>query len=142
MPLALASLARYGPSVFGGVGDLRAVTEVRLYVVGYADSDPEERAELAWRLEEELRGLDVNDIRRPSGPPPAGAKGPALEWAQLVISLAGSLPPLMGALRGWLGRHRGASITVEVDGDRLTLSDASESERRELTAAWMARHGG
>jgi hypothetical protein len=116
--------------------------EVQLHVVGYADSDPAERADLAWRLQHELRPLDVEDVGPAAGQLPAGAKGSALEWAQLVVTLAGSLPPLVAALQGWLGRHPGASITAEIDGDRLTLSEPSASERREVIAAWVARHGG
>jgi hypothetical protein len=119
------------------------MTEVRLHVAGYADGDAEERAELAWRLEQELRELDVEDVSHAGAEEaPPGAKGSAVEWAQLVITFAGSLPPLVTALRSWLGRHPGSSITLEIDGDRLTLSDPSSSERSELIAAWMGRHGG
>jgi hypothetical protein len=31
------------------------MAELRLHVAGYADSDDEERADLAWRLKRELR---------------------------------------------------------------------------------------
>jgi hypothetical protein len=112
-----------------------------VYVAGYPDSDSDERAELAWRLQRELLRLEVEHVSRPSGRPPAGAKGSALEWAQLVVTLGGSLPALIAAVRGWLGRHPGASITLEIDGDRLTLSDPSQSERRELIDTWVQRHG-
>jgi hypothetical protein len=118
------------------------MTRVCVHVEGYADSDPEEQAELAWRLEQELRGLDAEDISRPDAESPAGAKGSAFEWAQLVVTLAGSLPAMVAMLRSWLGRHPQASITLEIDGDRLTLSDPSASERSELIPAWMMRHGG
>lgn len=116
--------------------------EIKVHVTGYADSDAQERGELAWELQEDLRRLSIEDV---SGRPleqPEGAKGSALDWAQLVVTLAGSLPPLVTAVRAWLGRHPGASITLEVDGDRLTMSDATNRERQELVATWMARHGG
>jgi Effector Associated Constant Component 1 len=115
--------------------------EVRLHVAGYPDSDAEERAELTWRLEQELRELDVEDVSRPGCNVPAGAKGSALEWAQLVVSFAGALPALVAAVRGWQGRHQGASITMEIDGDRLTLTDLPADERSDLLETWMARHG-
>jgi hypothetical protein len=114
---------------------------VRLHIAGYPDSDDQERAELSWRLEQELRELDVDDVSPPGAEVPEGAKGSVLEWTQLVVSFAGSLPPLVAAVRAWLGRHEGASITIEIDGDRLTLSDASARERSEFIDAWMARHG-
>jgi hypothetical protein len=118
------------------------MTELRVHVVGYADSDQQERAELAWNLQQELQELDVGDVSRPRAERPLGAKGSALEWAQLVVTFAGSLPALVAGLRAWLGRHSRASITLEIDGDRLTLDDPSASERSELIATWIARHGG
>jgi membrane-associated two-gene conflict system component 1 (EACC1) len=111
-------------------------------VAGYADSDARERAELAWGLQEQLRKLDVEDVSPPTGDAPGGAKGSAFDWAQLVVTLAGSLPPVVTAVRAWLGHHAGVSIALEIDGDRIELSDASPSERRALFDAWMTRHGG
>jgi hypothetical protein len=116
--------------------------QISVHVAGYEDSDREERAELAWGLSEELRALDVEDVSRPAGQPQIGTKGSALEWAQLVVTLAGSLPPLVGAVRGWLGRHPGAAVSLEIDGDRLELTNVAADERRELIDAWMQRHGG
>lgn len=115
--------------------------EVRLRVAGFSDSDSEEQAELAWRLQDELSSLDVEDVTRVPTAPPAGAKGAALEWAQLVVTLAGTLPGLVAAVRRWAARHPGAEVTVEVDGDRVTLSDASAEDRQRLLSAWLLRHG-
>lgn len=116
------------------------MTEVRLHVAGYPDSDDEERADLAWRLREEISD-GVEDVSHPSIRPPPGAKGGALEWAQLLVTMAGTLPPLVMAVQGWLGRHRGAAVTVEIDGDTLTLGEASEADQRRLVEAFLARHG-
>jgi Effector Associated Constant Component 1 len=117
------------------------VAEILIKVVGFADSDAAEREELALRLREELRDADFHDVARPDGTALPRAKGDALAWAQLVVTLAGSLPPLLSAVRGWLGRHAGASVVVEIDGDRLELSDASPAEQHDAVAAWLARHG-
>jgi Effector Associated Constant Component 1 len=119
---------------------MRRVTDVRLYVAGYPDSDEKERAELAGRLRAELLARDVPDVRHPAGQSPTDAKGTALEWSQLVVALAGSLPALVAVVRGWLDRHPGAEITVEIDDDRITLTVPSRRERRELLDAWMRRH--
>lgn len=118
------------------------MTEIRLEVAGYEDSDAEERAKLTASLRDELRAIDVEDVSHPAADPQSGAKGTAFEWAQLVVTLGGSLPAVIGALRAWLGRHEGASVTLEINGDRLTLSNPSAREREELIAAWMARHAG
>lgn len=118
------------------------MTEVRLHVAGYADSDAEERADLASGLREELAGGVADDVSHPSIRPPPGAKGGALEWAQLLVTMAGTLPPLIMAVQGWLGRHRGAAVTLEIDGDTLTLGEASEAEQRRLVETFLRRHGG
>ena len=73
---------------------------------------------------------------------PAGAKGAALEWAQLVVGLAGSLGPLLAALRAWIGRHPDAAVTLEIEGDKITLDKASPADRQRLVEAFLARHGG
>ena len=116
------------------------MTEVRLQVVGYPDSDDEERADLAWRLREDLRDQGIDDVAHPEIRPPPGAKGGALEWAQLVVSVAGTVPPMIMALQAWLGRHPRAAVSIEIDGDTLTLDEASPAEQRRLVETFLERH--
>jgi hypothetical protein len=116
--------------------------QARLVIDGYADSDAQERASLASELEQILLQTSVDDVSRPTGTPPDGAKGTAVEWAQLIVTGLGSLPAFIAALRGWLSRKPGSSITVEIDGDKLTLREPTAAERDELVQAWMSRHGG
>ena len=81
------------------------MTQLRVHVDGYADSDDEERADLASRLREEMVEQGVEDVAHPEAPAPEGAKGGALEWAQLVVGLAGTVRAMLTALRAWFGRH-------------------------------------
>jgi Effector Associated Constant Component 1 len=118
------------------------MTEVRVHVVGYPDSDEEERADLASRLREEIRGHGIDEVSHPAVEPPPGSKGGALEWAQLVVTLAGTVPSLVMAIQGWLGRHPDAAVTLEIGGDRLTLDEASPADRQRLLEAFLGRHGG
>ena len=117
------------------------MTEVLVHVVGYPDSDMEERADLASRLREEIRDHGIDDVSHPAAEPPPGSKGGALEWAQLVVTMAGTVPSLAMAVQGWLGRHPNAAVTLEIDGDRLTLDEASADERQRLLETFLARHG-
>jgi Effector Associated Constant Component 1 len=107
---------------------------------GFPDSDPEERAELTSRLRDDLLAAEVGSVARPNAGAPAGAKGAALEWAQLVVTLTGSLPALIAAVRAWQDRHPRTSVTLEIDGDRVTLSDGRSEEGRALLEAWLHRH--
>jgi hypothetical protein len=118
------------------------MTEVRVHVVGYPDSDEEERADLASRLRAEIKEHGIDDVAHPSRDAPAGAKGAALDWAQLVITFAGTMPSLVIAVQGWLGRHPNAAIELEIDGDRLVVEKASRADARRAMEVFFARHGG
>jgi hypothetical protein len=116
-------------------------TEVRLQILGAEDSDAAERAELTRRLKQDLRRLDA-DVRHPAAQAPEGAKGQALEWAQVVVTLTGALPPLIAVLRSFSKRNRGCAMTLEADGDTLRLEGGDDEERARLADAWLARRGG
>ena len=117
------------------------MTEIRLHVVGFPDSDDEERADLAWRLREEILDRGAGDVSHPSLESPAGAKGGAVEWAQLIVTMVGTVPPMLMALQAWLGRHPKAAVTLEIDGDKLTLDNPSDADQRRLVETFLARHG-
>jgi hypothetical protein len=114
---------------------------VTLHVAGDEDSDAEDVAELSWQLRSELLELEVEDVEHVRKAVPAGAKGAAMEWAQLVVTMAGAAPPLIAALHGWLGRHRECSVTLEIDGDRLSLANVDPAEQARLASEWLRRHG-
>ena len=118
------------------------MTEVRVQVAGYPDSDGEERADLAWRLREEIQEHGIDDVSHPSVASPAGSKGAGLDLAQLVVAFSGTLPSLVMAIQGWFGRHPNAAVTLEIDGDKLVLDEASPADRQRLMEVFLARHGG
>jgi hypothetical protein len=116
------------------------MTDVLVNIEGYPDSDDEERADLTSRLRADLLAHDL-DVAHPAAEAPAGSKGAGLEWAQLVVTLAGTVPAMVAALQGWLGRHRTATVSLEIDGDKLTLAAASPADQRQLLETFLARHG-
>jgi hypothetical protein len=117
------------------------MTELRVHVAGYPDSDEEERADLAWRLREEISDHGV-DVSHPYVEAGEGTKGgAAMDLLQLVVTFAGTVPPLIMAIQGWLGRHPRAAVTLEIDGDKLTLDEASPEDRRRLMEVFLAKHG-
>lgn len=71
---------------------------------------------------------------------PPGARGSALEWAQLVVTLAGNLPALAMFIRGWARDNRRARVRLEVDGDVIELDGASDPQSRQLLDQFLARH--
>jgi len=117
------------------------VQEIRLSVLGLVDSDDAERAHLARELEGALGRRGVADIGHPAAVAPAGSKGAAVEWTQLVLGFTGSLPGLLAFIQAWRQDHGEPSITVAIDGDQITLERPSTDERAALVDAWLARHG-
>ena len=82
--------------------------ELRLFMGGYDDSDSQERGKLAGELAHALDA--VADVRPGEGVAPPRAKGAgAIEWAQLVVTLAGTLPVVMQTIQSWLERRGGVS---------------------------------
>jgi hypothetical protein len=114
--------------------------QLHIAVRGDADSDDERRAELTARLRSELQAHGI-DADRPVTTAPDGAKGNSLEWAQLVVTLSGTLPVAVSAIRGWLGRHDDTQISVSIDGDEITVHNPTDEEQAELLRAWTERHG-
>lgn len=98
-------------------------------------------ADLTWDLEEALRTTSAERVDRAAAPPAQGAKGAALEWANLAVTFSGGLPAIITLIRGWLSRNSGTKVTLELDGDRIVLEGASREHERQLVEAFLARHG-
>jgi hypothetical protein len=108
-------------------------------------ADAERLDQLTRLLAEELRQLDVQDVSRTTGPAPAGTRAlDAVTLNTLAVTLLGSggLTALVTAARAWLGRGQQSprSVRLEVDGDVLELSGASDAEQDRLVSLFLSRH--
>lgn len=102
---------------------------------------------LTRQLRDELRQLDVADVRPVSAndPPPAGSRDFDVgAVGQLVVAMLGTqgLAGVVSAVLGWLGRGHDAPRTVrlEIAGDVLELSGASSEEQDRLVEMFLTRH--
>jgi hypothetical protein len=106
-------------------------------------ADDEETASLAARLREELVAAELDPVAAPAEAPP-GAKGVGTgELGSMLVVLAASggvLTTLIGTAQAWLLRHADSRIVLEVAGDRLELTGATDAERRRALESWLARH--
>lgn len=106
-------------------------------------ADVEDTAELAAHLREELLAHELDPVAASAHAPP-GAKGlGAAEVGSMLVVLAASggvLTTLVGTLQAWLLRHADSKIVLEVAGDRLELTGATDEERRRALEHWLARH--
>jgi hypothetical protein len=117
-----------------------------LVQVDEAGADPERVDAVARMLRDELVQLDVEDVSAASGgPAPDGTRGLDLVAAGgLLVSLGSSdlLRSVVATVRGWLTRSPagGRSVKIEVDGDVLELSNASQEDQDRLVAMFLDRH--
>jgi hypothetical protein len=111
------------------------------------DADPERLAQLANYLRSELLELDVENVTSSvTGAPPPGSRGIAITTVgDLLVTLGRSaqgLQSVISAVRGWLRRGGDAPRTVrlELDGDVLMLTRASETDQERLIELFINRH--
>jgi hypothetical protein len=111
--------------------DEPAITDVQVIVAS-------PRPDATGRLEQELRSLDLRGIERPRGADaPPGAKGAAMEWAQLAVSVAGTLPPLVALARSFAKRNPQTEIVIRVEGRSDLPLDGTEADVPRAKA-WLA----
>ena len=118
--------------------------DVLLRVDAGPGAEPAERAEFAERLRAELAAQEV-DAEPVAADAPEGAKGAGVEIGSLLVVLAASggvLTSLVGTLQSWLTRQSRSRLVLEIDGDRVELTGASDAERSRALEVWLARHGG
>ncbi len=110
------------------------------------DTDAEELVQLVGRLRAELLDLDIDAVRQSvREEAPEDSKGASLLAAgELVVRfMAGPevLASIIGGIRSWLGRNRGRSVKLTLDGDSLEVSGVSSAEQDRLIDLWVTRHG-
>jgi hypothetical protein len=120
--------------------------ELRL-LVSEEGADAERLAQLAAYLRRELLLLDVEDVTGlPIAEAPPGAKGTVVSAAGgLLVGLgqaADGLRSVVSLVTDWLGRGGGTRRTVrlELGGDVLELSRASEADQTRLIDLFVSRH--
>jgi hypothetical protein len=119
--------------------------QVHLEVVGLADTDRAELAELTSDLGGQLRQLDA-EVTRPgaSAAGPEGTKGIDLgQLSELVVTVAQApvLVAVVECIKRWV-RHPGASkVRIRVGDDEIEMDGDPSDQQRELIAAFLERHG-
>jgi hypothetical protein len=107
-------------------------------------ADAEELERLARSLRAELLELDVEAVEPVSETAPDGSRAvDALVVGALVVRLVrntAALAAVVRTVRGWLGPHGDRRVRLELDGDVIELSGASDDERERLVSAWIERH--
>jgi hypothetical protein len=121
--------------------------QLELSVDAGPGSDTGELERLAGSLRTELLELDVYSVEPATrGPAPDGTRAiEAVVVGVLVARLARSpeaLAAVASTIRSWLRLHPQRRVRIELDGDVLELTGASDKESERLVDSWIARHGG
>lgn len=110
-------------------------------------ADAERVAVLARYLRAELLQLDVDDVTAAdAGEPPHGSRGSEVAVAGgLIVAIgqaADSLRSVILTIRDWLrrGERAGRVVRLEMDGDKLELSQASATDQERLLELFILRH--
>lgn len=117
-------------------------SELALQITAPPEADLEELAELGQQLRQELLELNVDSVEAvPEGVAPPGAKGDVVSLGSLAVTLAPIvIPPLINLVQSWLSRHEKASVTLEKDGEKLTLMGSPSREQQQVINTWLVRH--
>jgi hypothetical protein len=135
-------MTRNGLGIFRRVRETVPAMDVLLSVDAGPGAEAAEREALAVRLRDELAEHEL-DADVPAVDAPAGAKGLGADAGSLLLALAASggvLTTLVGLVQAWLLRNAGSTVVVEVDGDRVELTGATDEERRRALEVWLAKH--
>ncbi|MHC4616927.1 MAG: effector-associated constant component EACC1 [Planctomycetota bacterium] len=121
--------------------------ELMLHVNVEPEDGAEELAELGRQLRTDLLELDVEnvDFVRADETPEGTKTGTPIDWTTLLLTVAASggvLTTLINVLQAWLTRQDRKSLSLEIDGDKLTVTGISSKEQKRLIDAWLSRHRG
>jgi hypothetical protein len=115
---------------------------LKLFIDAGAGADPEAQFEMMRRLRRHLTDSDLGDVATvPLEEVAPGAKGAAVSLSALAIAVApATLTALVTTLQSWLARHQHASITLEADGYKLTITGDLSRQQQDLVDAFLKEH--
>jgi len=122
-----------------------APTSLHIYLNHPQTLDAEDRARLAGELLQELACVDGCEACCDAGSPaPAGTKGASeVNWGVVTASVisGGGLSGFLAALSTYLQRDRTRSVTLEINGNKLQVSNLSKTEAQALVDWFQTQTG-
>jgi hypothetical protein len=120
-------------------------TQMVLTISGIGEDNPEELATATDQLRRELLEIDVNSVQQMSCEElPVGARvADPVTLGALIVAFGASggvFTKLIDVLHDWLGRDEKRSVTLEIAGDKMTVSGTTEEESKRLVDDWITRH--
>src|SRR5579859_4961636 len=120
------------------------MTEFILRVEPEPKIQDEQREERTRALRDELldaHGIEAIDVLRDKDAP-VGSKGDPVLIGALLVKLAssGGLTIVINTIKAWLLRQESQSVSLEIGGDKLTITGISTTQQQQLIDSWISRH--
>jgi hypothetical protein len=124
---------------------VRMPLQLRIEVGLEPDAEAAELDDVTLQLRRDLLQLDVDNIERATAdPPPPGTRAvEAAVLGTLVVTVAREVvEAVVKAAANWLGRRRNPSesLTLEIAGDSIEITNPSAEDQRRLIEVFLAKH--
>ena len=120
------------------------LTQLKLQIYPTSEEDKERLAKVTLQLRQRLLELDIERVDPDkTGEIPEGVRGDAFTIGALILTLAASggvFTKLIDTLQSWLTERGDSSLTIEIDGDKLTISGKPYTSQQQLIDLFIARH--
>jgi hypothetical protein len=105
-------------------------------------ADSEELDLAMLELRDELLVLDVREVEQPEVAAPEGARGVGeiVLGTLIVTATKDVVDQVVAVVARWISSHRSARVTMTMDGDTLTIDNASLREQRQLVDLFVSQH--
>jgi hypothetical protein len=120
--------------------------QLKLTLEADPEADDKELATMAQQLRSGILNLDEVesvDVARVGTIPENAKGGDVVTWGQLLITLVGAgsgLTALLGIVQSWLSKDERRSITLEINGDKLSITGISSEQQQQMINTWLERH--
>jgi len=115
--------------------------EVRVKITGEVCEDPELLETYSRRLREELLELDIESVEYASQvEAPEGSKGVGSAVGDMIFSLGPldyALSSVVGAVQSFVSRGQQCSITLDIAGNSINITDTTPEQQQKLIDAWI-----
>ncbi len=104
------------------------------------EASPERLARLVAAVRQEVRQLDVAAVEFAQGTVPDGARGGAMDFTTLLVTLAASpvLVELVKMATAWIARAKDRSVELVGPCSTLRLTGAAAAGQEVLIREWLA----
>ena len=120
------------------------LSTLKIHLEQSPDEDDERLGKITSQLRKELLQLDIENVEPDrTGKLPEGARGDPFTLGTLILTLAASggvFSKLIDTLQSWLNNRGSRHLTLEMDGDKITLDGIPTKSQQQLIDLFINRH--